>query len=102
MARVKTTKVETPKDKKVEFNEIRGLIREELTKRYGGVSKFLHSEKGKEFGGIKSKIYLYDSGPVSFDVIKGLCKFLGIGELKRKIVVSRSFSYSLNESTTTD
>lgn len=79
----------------VEFNQVRGMVRKELTERYGGVSKFLHSEKGKEFGGIEAKIYLYDTGPVNFGIISGLCKFLGIGDLTRKIVVSRSYLYRL-------
>lgn len=79
----------------VDFNQVRELVRKELTERYGGISKFLNSDKGKEFGGAKVKTYLYDSGPVNFDVICKLCKFLGIGDLSRKIVVSRSFSYRL-------
>lgn len=83
----------------IEFNQVREMIRKELNERYGGVSKFLHSEKGKEFGGMKSKIYLYDTGPVNYDVISKLCKFLGIGKLSRKIVVSRCFSYRLHINT---
>lgn len=87
---------------KIEFNQVRAMVREKLTERYGGVSKFLHSEKGKELGGLKMKIYLYDTGPVNFDFISTLCKFLGIGDLSRKIVVSRSFSYRLRTNTHTD
>lgn len=86
----------------VEFNEVRGMVRKEIIERYGGISKFLHSEKGKEFGGMKSKIYLYDTGPVNFEVISGLCEFFGIGTLTRKIVVSRSVSYRLRKSSPTD
>lgn len=82
----------------VEFNQVRRMVRKELIERYGGIAKFLHSEKGKEFGGEKIKVYLYDSGPVNFEVISTLCKFLGIGALTRKIVVSRSFSYRLRTS----
>ena len=81
----------------VEFNEVRAMIRKELNDRFGGVAKFLNSEKGKELGGMKIKIYLYDTGPVNFDVIKNLCSYLGIGDFTRKIVVSRSFSYRLNK-----
>lgn len=81
--------------KAIEFNEVRKLVRGEIEKRFGGVSSFLNSEKGKEFGGMKIKIYLYDTGPVNFEVISKLCKYFGIGELTRKIVVSRSFSYCL-------
>lgn len=83
----------------VEFNTVRRMVREELIKRYGGIAKFLHSEKGKEFGGDRIKIYLYDTGPVNFEVISTLCKFLGIGDFTRKIVVSRSFSYRLRSNT---
>lgn len=84
----------------VEFNKVREMVRKELTERYGGVSKFLNSDKGKEFGGMKIKIYLYDTGPVNYEVISRLCKFLGIGELTRKVVVSRVFSYRLMVNTT--
>lgn len=79
----------------IDFNQVRGMIRKEIIERYGGISKFLRSEKGEELGGMKMKIYLYDTGPVNFDFISALCKFLGIGVLSRKIVVSRSFSYRL-------
>lgn len=83
----------------VEFNKVRGMVRKEIIERYGGISKFLHSEKGKEFGGMKIKIYLYDTGPVNFEIVYNLCKFLGIGELSRKIVVTRSVSYRLRPNT---
>lgn len=86
------TKIETPS---IEFNKVRGMIREELNKRYGGVTKFLTSDKGNRMGGMKIKIYLYDTGPVNFEVIRELCKFLGIGEFTRKIAVVRSVSYHL-------
>lgn len=86
----------------IEFNQVREMVRKEIIERYGGISKFLHTEKGKEFGGPKVKVYLYDTGPVNFDVICNLCKFLGIGDLSRKIVVSRSFSYRLRTNTHND
>ena len=79
----------------VEFEKVRKMVRKEIEKRYGNVAKFLKSENGKEFGGAKIKIYLYDAGPVNFDVISNLSKFLGIGELTRKIVVTRNVSYFL-------
>lgn len=86
----------------IEFNQVRGMIRKEIIKKYGSVAKFLHSEKGEEFGGYKMKIYLYDTGPVNFDFISALCKFLGIGDLTRKIVVSRNFLYRLRINTNND
>lgn len=86
----------TKEGENIEFNKVRGMVRKEIIERYGGISKFLHSEKGEELGGIKMKIYLYDTGPVNFDFISTLCKFFDIGALSRKIVVSRSFSYRLH------
>lgn len=86
----------------IEFNQVRGMVRKEIIEKYGGVAKFLHSEKGKELGGIKMKIYLYDTGPVNFDFISALCKFLGVGDLSRKIVVSRTFSYRLRTNVPND
>lgn len=86
----------------VDFNHVRGMVRKELIEKYGSIAKFLHSEKGKEFGGYKMKIYLYDTGPVNFNFISTLCEFLGLGALSRKIVVSRSFIYRLRASTPND
>lgn len=83
----------------IEFNQVREMVRKEITERYGSISKFLHSEKGEELGGYRMKVYLCGTGPVNFDFISSLCKFLGIGELSRKIVVSRSFSYRLRTNT---
>lgn len=82
---------------KVEFNDVRKKVREAIIEKYGSVMKFLNSDKGKEFGGAKIKVYLYDTGPVSMDVIGALSKFFGIGLLSRKLVVTRSFSYELKQ-----
>lgn len=80
----------------VEINEIRSKIRNILNKKYGGVTRFLTTtEKGKEIGGVKVKIYLYDTGPVNFRIISALCEFLGIGKLTRKLVVVRRCTYKL-------
>lgn len=90
------TKV-TKKGELIEFNEVRRMVRKELEKKYGSVAEFLKSEKGKELGGMKIKIYLYDTGPFNFSVISTLCEYLGIGQFTRKIVVSRSVFYRLNK-----
>lgn len=84
-------------EKTVEFNNVRKMLRDKIVERYGSVSKFLHSEKGEEFGGMKMKVFLYDTGSVNFNYISKLCKFFGIGELSRKVVVVRTYSYVLNE-----
>lgn len=84
----------------VEFNEVRGMLRKEIEKRYGSIPKFLNSEKGEEFGGAKIKVYLYDAGPVSFHIISRLCDYFGIGKLTRKIKVVRSVSYRLSTNDT--
>ena len=82
-------------DELVEFNKVRQMVRNELVKKYGGISKFLHSEKGKEMGGMKIKIYLFDTGPVNYTVISTLCEYLGLGTLTRKICFVRSVTYRL-------
>lgn len=92
----------TKKEKDVEFNEVRRMLRKEIENKFGGVAKFLNSEKGEEFGGMKIKIYLYDTGPVNFEVISKLCKYFGVGELSRKIVVTRTVSYRLSTNAPTD
>ena len=94
--RPKKTKEENPTDvRDVEFSEVRKMVRTEIEKRYGGVAKFLHSDKGKEFGGLKIKPYLYDTGPTNFKVISSLCSFLGLGTFNQKVVVTRTYSYQL-------
>lgn len=88
--------------KDVELNDVRKEIRCEIEKRYGSVTKFLESPMGKKLGGAKIRPYLYESGAVNFEVTRKLCAHLGIGELTRKIVVSRSYFYKLNKNTPTD
>jgi hypothetical protein len=85
----------------VAINDIRNKVREELIKRYGSVAEFLDSPRGKELGGKKIRPYLYETGALNFDVINELCKYLGIGELTRKIVVTRSYTYKLIPNKTT-
>lgn len=89
-------KVKKEVGESIELNKVREMIRKELDKRYGGVTKFLNTEKGKEFGGMKIRPYLYDTGTVNFDVISKLCEYLGIGILSRKLVVSREYFYALS------
>lgn len=89
MARKKNSSTE-----EVDVNEIKEKIRVELDKQYGGVMKFLNSEEGKKLGGIKVRVYLY-KGVVNFDVLNKFCKFLGIGELSRNLVITRTYTYSL-------
>ena len=96
MARLKPKKKEeatTVKD--TDFSTVRKVVRSEIEKRYGGVAKFLHSDKGKEFGGLRIKPYLYDAGPINFKVISSLCSFLGLGEFTRKVEVIRNYSYQI-------
>lgn len=97
---MKNEKVKTSEE--ISFNEVREMVRKEIEKRYGGVAKFLKTKKGKELGGMRIKIYLYDVGPVNFGVISSLCEYLGLGEFTRELVVSRSFSYYLNKTTPDD
>lgn len=93
MARIRKSKLEKTED--VEINKIRGMIRDILKDKYGGVAEFLASPKGVELGGRKIRPYLYDTGNVNFDVISSICEYLGIGTLTRKLVVTRTFSYQL-------
>lgn len=96
MARLKMKKEDIPTTvKPTTFMEIRQKVRHEIEKRYGGVAKFLNSEQGKEFGGMKIKPYLYDAGPKNFKVISSLCSFLGLGTFTQKVVVTRTYSYQI-------
>ena len=44
--------------KEIKLDDLKILLRKKMTKKYGGVSKFLRSEDGSKFGGIKIKPYL--------------------------------------------
>ena len=81
----------------VSINDVRASIRSELEKKYGSIAKFMHHKDSEKFGGRKIRCYLYDSGSVNFEVISGLAKWLGLGELKRSVIVTRSYKYILSE-----
>ena len=81
--------------REVEINAVRSSVRKEIEKRYGSIAKFLHSKDSEKFGGRKIRCYLYDSGAINFKVIADLAKWLGIGELKRDVIVTRSYKYVL-------
>lgn len=81
----------------VSINDVRASIRSELEKKYGSIAKFMHHKDSEKFGGRKIRCYLYDTGSVNFEVISGLAKWLGLGELKRSVIVTRSYKYVLSE-----
>ena len=81
--------------KEVNINDVRSSIRNEIAKRYGSVAKFLHHEDSEKFGGRKIRCYLYDSGSVNFEIISSMAKWLGLGELKRDVLVTRMYKYTL-------
>lgn len=80
----------------VSFNEVRTKVREKLTKKYGSITEFCKSPEGEKFGGMKIRPIFYDTGVKSFQKIADLAKWLGIGSLKREIIVNRSVKYYLN------
>lgn len=81
----------------VNINDVRSSIRVEIEKRYGSVAKFMHHKDSEKFGGRRIRCYLYDSGSINFEVISKLAKWLGLGELKRSVIVTRSYKYILSE-----
>ena len=95
MSRIRKTKpVESGED--IEINKVKGMIREELKKRYGGVVEFLDTPKGIELGGRKVRPYLYDTGTINFNIINAFAEYLGIGTLTRTVVVTRNYYYKLS------
>lgn len=87
------------KSDNIELNDVREMVRKSIEEKFGGVAKFLHSEQGKKFGGMKIRPYLYGTGAVSYEVLRKLCEYLGIGILSRKVVVTRSYFYQLSKNT---
>ena len=86
-------------EQEVSLVDIRTSVRKEIVKKYGSVAKFLHSSDSEKFGGKKVRTYLYDTGPVNYQVIADLAKWLGFGELKRRIIVTRTYKYSIIKDT---
>lgn len=79
----------------VDFNELRKSIRLKLIKKYGSIPNFLASPKGKELGGMRIRPYLYETGPVNYNITSKLCTFLNFGKLTRNLHVVRTFTYKL-------
>lgn len=79
------------------IDHIKGRLRMEMELKYGGVSKFLRSEDGAKFGGMKIKPYLYSSGAVSFRTLAKLYEFFGIGILTRKVVIKKTYHYYVDK-----
>lgn len=92
-------KKKSPETTQVNFPEILSEIRNELEENYGGVTAFLKTKKGEEMGGMKIRPYLYEGGPKSYAVVSRLYKYLGLGVLSRKTVVSRTTFYYMTKST---
>lgn len=83
----------------VDLNDVRTLVRKEIEKRYGSVAQFLKTSDIEKFGIKKGNLrcYLYNTGAVNYNVIADLSKFLGIGILSRNLVVTRTYSYTLQK-----
>ena len=83
--------------KEINLDDLKAVLRERMVREYGGVSKFLHSEDGARFGGMKIKSYLYSAGPTSFGPLKALSEFFGVGILNKKVIVERKTVYYVTE-----
>lgn len=77
------------------LNDVKLRIRSAIEKQFGSVAKFINSEQGKKMGGQKIRVYLYDSGAVSFKTLAKLCEYFGIGTLTRTVEVQRIYRYQL-------
>lgn len=90
------TKVEK-EIRSIEITDAKELIRKAIEEKYGSVTKFLNSEQGKKFGGVKIKPYLYSKGSINFSLMQKLCSHFGIGKFTRKIKVIREVNYFISE-----
>ena len=81
------------KKEEISLNEIKGSIRERIKAQYGSIDKFLRSEDGAKFGGLKIKPYLYPAGSPSYEVLKNLAEFFGVGTISRKLHVVKTTTY---------
>lgn len=81
--------------KTLELTTVKKQIVEKIQKQYGSVDKFLETDFGKSLGK-NVKTYLYPSGAVSFPVLKILSEHLGLGTLDKKLVVTRTITYTLS------
>ncbi len=83
--------------KEIQLDDLKALLRKKIIKQYGSVPKFLRSEDGAKFGGPKIKPYLYPAGATSFEPLRGLAEFFGVGELTKKVVVEKTVTYYLTK-----
>jgi hypothetical protein len=81
------------KEKEITLDEIKSSLRESMNEKYGGVTKFLKSKDGQKFGGMKIKPYLYSGGATSFEPLRDLAKFFGLGTLTRRLVITKKTTY---------
>lgn len=93
-------KINKEKGVQIELNEVKKMIREEITTQYGSIPAFFSSDKVKKIGGAKLRSYIYDKGATSFSNLGKLCQILGIGILSRKIAIVRTTNYYLVKKST--
>jgi hypothetical protein len=90
-------KVNTENGELIEIEEIKQRIRSHIEKNYGGVANFLKTDIGEKMGGQAIRPYLYDKGAVSFEVLRKLCEYFGIGRLSKKTYIVRTVKYRLEK-----
>lgn len=83
--------------KEIQLNDIKATLRKKMIKKYGSVVNFLRSEDGAKFGGLKIRPYLYSTGVTSFEPLKGLTEFFGMGTLTRKVVLEKTTTYYITK-----
>lgn len=82
-------------NKEINLEGIREAILAKIIEKHGSVNEFSKTAMGMKIGK-NLKTYLYPSGATSYPVLKQLCTYFGIGELKREVVVTRSILYSID------
>lgn len=77
--------------KKIEKDYLVSKILEEILKTYKSVYEFTQDTDAIKAAGLEKippqhlRVYLSSQGPTSFEVLQKLCKYFGLGELKREV-----------------
>lgn len=82
-------------EKNVDITTVKKEILAAIEKRFGTTKSFAETDFAKSLG-TNFRQYLYPSGPVNFLLLKKLYTYFGIGDLSRKVVVTRTLTYSVS------
>lgn len=83
------------KQEKIALTDLKKLVKDKILEKYGmSIAEFSKSEEAAKLG-VDSNLpfYLTPKGSFSFNVFETLVKELGLGNLKREVVIKKDVNY---------